>query len=54
MTDVRRNRIPLLWNTGGETASPKSFCSNIGDTKYPCVCRRMKLPGRGVDSEKVR
>ena len=24
------------------------------DTKYPCVCRRTKLPGRGVHSEKVR
>ena len=21
---------------------------NMGDTKYPCVCRRTKLPRRGV------
>ena len=32
----------------------KIFCSNMEDTKYPCVCRRTKLPGRGVHSEKVR
>ena len=24
---------------------------NMGDTKYPCVCRIMKLQGRGVHSE---
>ena len=54
MTDVRRERIPLLWSTVGETALAKGFCSNMGDTKYLCVCRRTKLPGRGVHSEKVR
>ena len=54
MTDVRRERIPLLWSTVKETALAKGFCSNMGDTKYPCVCRRTKLPGRGVHSEKVR
>ena len=47
VTDVRRERIPLLWIT----ALAKCFCSVMGDTKYPCVCRRTKLPGRGVHSE---
>ena len=31
MTDVRRERIPLLWSTVRERA--------LGDTKYPRVCR---------------
>ena len=35
-------------------AKAKCFCSNMGDTKYSCVCRRKKLPGRSVHSEKVR
>ena len=38
----------------GETALAKGFCSNMGDTNYPCVCGRTKLPGRGVHCEKVR
>ena len=42
MTDVRRERIPLLWITVGDTAMAKGFCSNMGDTKYLCVCRRTK------------
>ena len=55
VTDIRRERIPLLWSTVGETALPKGFYSKMGNTKrYPCVCRRAKLPGRGVRSEKVR
>ena len=54
MTDVRRERIPLLWSTVREIALAKGFCSNLGDTKYPCVCRRTELSGRGVHSEKVR
>ena len=54
MTGVRRARIPLLWSTIGETALAKSVCSNMGDTKQPCVSRRTKLPGTGVQSEKVR
>ena len=36
-----------------ETALAKGFGSNMGDTKYPCVCRRTKLPRRGVH-RKVR
>ena len=27
-------QIPLLWNTVGETALAKGFCSNMGDTKH--------------------
>ena len=43
------------WSTVGElTMLVKGFCSDMGDTKYQCVCRGMKLPGRGVPSEKVR
>ena len=54
MTDVRRGQFPLLWSTAGaEEALAKGFCSLV-DTKYPCVCRRTQLPGRGVHSEKVR
>ena len=50
VTDVRREWIQLLWtwSTDGETSLAKGFCSNMGDTEYPCVCRRTKLPGRGV------
>ena len=51
MTDVRRKTIPLLWSTVGETALAKGFCSNLGDMKYQCVCRRTKLPGKDVHSE---
>jgi len=54
VTDVRRERIPLVWSTVGETALAKGFCSNMGDTKYVCVCGRTKLRGRGVHCEKVR
>ena len=31
----------------------KGFTSKMRDTKH-CVCRRAKLPGRGVHSEKAR
>ena len=54
VTDVRMERIPLLWSTVKERAWAKGFSLNTGDTKYLCVSRRTKLPGRGVDSEKVR
>ena len=56
MTDVRREQIPLLWSTIGGRVLAKGFCfcSNIGDMKYVCVCRRTKLPGRGVHSEEVK
>ena len=43
MTDIRREKNPLLWST-----------FNMGNTKYPLICRRTKLLGRGVHSKKVR
>ena len=54
MADVRRGRIPLFWSTVRERALSKGFSFNMGDAKCPCVCRRTKLFGRGVHSEKVR
>ena len=54
MTDVRKERIPLLWSAVRERALAKGFSFNVCDIKYVCVCRRTKLPGRGVHSEKVR
>ena len=50
MTDVRRERIPLLWSTVGQTVFAKGFRSDIGKTKYPCVRGRTKLPGKGAAS----
>ena len=29
----------------------KGFSFIMGNTKYPCVSRRTKLPGKGVNSE---
>ena len=29
----------------------KGFCFKMGDTKYPCVYRKIKLPGSGVHSD---
>ena len=52
--DVSRERIPLLWSGVGERALVKSFSFRMGDAKCPYVCRRMKLSGRCVHSEKVR
>ena len=44
-----------MWSTVGETTLAKGFRSNMGNTKYPFICRRTKLPGRGgVHSEMVR
>jgi len=54
MTDVRRGRIPLLWSTVRERALAKGLSFNMGDTKYPCACRRTELPKKDVHSEKVR
>ena len=54
VTDVRRERIALLLSTIRERALAKGFCFSMEDTKYPCVSRRAKLPGRDVHSEKVR
>ena len=47
MTRVKMQRISLLWSTVRERAMAKGFSFNMGDTKYPCVCRRTKLPARG-------
>ena len=52
MTDIRREKTPL-WSTEGEAELTKGFCSNMGDTKYPCVCRRTKLPERGLHNDMV-
>ena len=47
MMDVRREQIPLLWSTVGETASAKAFCSDMGiqniylsaeEQSSMCVC----------------
>ena len=46
MMNVRREQILLLCGTVGETALAKGFCSNKGNTKYTCICRKMKLPGQ--------
>ena len=54
MTDVRRERIPLLWSRVRERPLAKGFSFNMGDVKCLCVCRRTKLSGRCVNSEKVR
>ena len=54
MNDVRKERIPLLWSRVRERDLTKDFSFNIGDAKCPCVCRRTKLSGRCVHSEKVR
>ena len=53
VTDVRRERIPLLWSRVRERTLSKGFSFNVGNAKCPCVCRRTKLSGRCVNSEKV-
>ena len=32
----------------------KGYSINMRNAKYPCFCRRSKLSGKGVHSEKVR
>ena len=55
MTDVRRERISLLWSRVREPTEAKNLSLNMGDAKRLCVCRRTKLSGRCVaHSEKVR
>ena len=54
VTDVRRERIPLLWSRERERTLSKGFSFNVGNAKCPCVCRRTKLSRRCVHSEKVR
>ena len=54
MTDVRRERIPLLWSRVRERMLAKGFSFNMEDAKCPFACRRTTLSGRCVHSEKVR
>ena len=54
MTDVRRERIPLLWSRVRERTLVRGFSFNMGDAMCPCVCRRTKFSWRCVHSEKVR
>ena len=53
MTDVIRERNPLLWSTVAERALAKGVSLAWG-IQSVCVCRLAKLPGRDVHSEKVR
>ena len=39
-TNIRRERIPQLCITIREPALGKGICFNMGDTRYPYVCRR--------------
>ena len=52
-TDVNRETqiIPLLWYT--ERLMDKGFSLSCGMWSI-CVCRRTRLPGRSVHSEKIR
>ena len=54
VTAVERKRIPLLWSKTAKTALAKGFCSNMGDTKYACVCRKTQLPRRDAHGEKEK
>ena len=49
-TDIYDGKIAALLSK----SQRQGFNFNMGDTKYPCVCRRTKLPGRGVHCEMVR
>lgn len=53
MTDVRSNRIPLLWGKVNERALAKGSSFSIGDAECLCVNRRAKLYERGVHSLKI-
>ena len=53
MTDFRRKRILLLWSRQ-ERMLAKEFNFNMGDAKCLCVCRRTKVSGRCLHSEKIR
>ena len=44
------NSIAVQNNFSRRNTLAKCFCSNMLDTTYQCVCRRMNLPGRGVHS----
>ena len=52
-TFVRRERIWLLSSTVRERVFAKGFRFNTGNAKRQNVCRKLKLPGRGLHSKKV-
>ena len=54
MTNVRREKLLLLWRTVRETALATDSCFTVGNMWQPSVCRRSKLPERGVHSDNVR
>ena len=54
MTNVTRERIPLLWSRVRERTLATGFRFKMGDVKCPCVCTRTKLCRRCLHSEKVR
>ena len=49
-----RDRILLPWSRVRERTLAQGPSFNMEDAKCPCVCRRTKLSGRCVHSEKVR
>ena len=56
MTDVRRERIPLLWSTVGDTALAKEFYYNNYEGYEVSVCLQKNETAWKVSihSEKVR
>ena len=54
MTGVRRGWIQLLWSTARERALTKDVFDLTWGIPSTRVSKRMKLPGGGVHSEKVR
>ena len=40
VTDVRTEKIALLWSRVRERTLAEGFSFNMGDAKCPCVCRR--------------
>ena len=54
MTDVRRGWIQLLWSSVRVKALTKDVFDLTWGIPSIRVCKRMKLPGMGVHSEKVR
>ena len=52
VTDVRKEWIELVWSTVRETMLAKGFYRGMRTQKHPCVCRKKKLPWKGVHSWK--
>ena len=53
VTDVRRERIPLVWSTVRESR-PMDFVGTWETQSIQVFCRRTKLSGRGVHGKKAR